>query len=74
MKQPKLTAHCLYLLSPVTLWSPEYEPIGPASFMPISRIAYRCAQVQTYMEFHERSYNNGQTVIIIPINKSSNFE
>ena len=63
-----------YLLSPITLWSPDYEPIGPASFIPISRIAYRCAQVQKHMEFRERSYNNGQTVIIVPINKITDFD
>lgn len=63
-----------YILSPITIWSPEYEPTGSASFIPISRIAYRCAQVQTHMEFKERSYNNGQIVVIIPINKFSEFE
>lgn len=56
-----------YLLSPITLWSPEFEPVNCTSFLPISRIMCRCAQLQTYMQFPERSYNSGQTVIIIPV-------
>ena len=37
-----------YLLSQITLWSPDHEPIWSSfiNFIPISRIAYRCAQVQ----------------------------
>jgi hypothetical protein len=35
--------------------------------MLIDRVACRCAQVQTYIEFPERPYNNGEVVIIIPI-------
>ena len=53
-----------YLHSPVTLWYPDLEPISAASFMPINRIACRRTQSQTYMEFTERPYNNGQAVII----------
>jgi len=68
------TTNFLLMIVSNSFWSPEYELIGPASFMPISRIVYRCAQVQIHMEFHELSYNNGQTITIIPIKKSSNFE
>jgi len=56
-----------YLHSSVTLWYPDLEPISAASFMPINRIACRCAQSQTYMEFTKRPYNSGQAVVIIPI-------
>lgn len=49
-----------FLPSPVTLWYPDLEPIGAASFMPINRIACRCAQSQSYMTFTERPYNSGQ--------------
>ena len=56
-----------YLLSPVTFWSPAYEPVSCASFLPMCRIAARCAQVQTYMQFSERPHNNGQAVITIPV-------
>ena len=56
-----------YLLSPVTLWLPDYVPFSPASFIPISRIAGRCMQVKTDMSFSERPNNNGSTIIINPI-------
>ena len=56
-----------FLHSPVTIWYPESEPVSAASFIPINRIACRCAQLQTHMEFVERPYNSGQAVIIIPI-------
>ena len=56
-----------YLPSPVTLWYHECEPISASSFMPINRIACRCAQSQSYMEFPERPHNNGLAVTIIPI-------
>ena len=52
---------------PVTIWYPELEPISAASFMPITRVACRCAQARTYYEFIERPYNSGQIVVIIPI-------
>ena len=55
-----------YLPLPVTLWSPELEPLSETSFMPINRIAGRCAQAQVQMVFPERPYNNGKTIIIIP--------
>ena len=32
------------------------------------RIAYRCAQAEVDMNFPERPYNNGKTIVIIPIN------
>ena len=56
-----------YLPSPVTLWYPECEPISASSFMPINRIACRCAQSESYMEFAGRPHNNGSAVTIIPI-------
>lgn len=58
-----------FLPSPVTLWYPDLEPIGAASFMPVNRIACRCAQSQSYMTFTDRPYNNGQAVVIIPTDK-----
>ena len=54
---------------PTTLWYPDFEPTSDASFMPINRITCRCAQSQTYMTFSERPYNNGQAIVIIPIDK-----
>ena len=59
-----------FLHSPISLynlWYPEIEPLSAASFMPINRVACQCAQVQAYMKFPERPYNNGEVVIIIPI-------
>ena len=56
-----------YLQRPVSLWYPDLEPLSIASFMPINRIACRCAQSQAQFEFIERPHNNGQVVIIIPI-------
>ena len=47
-----------YLLSPVTLWSPNFVCISEASFLPICRIAGRCMQLKTSMSFPERPYNN----------------
>ena len=38
-----------YLFLPITLWSPEFEPLSAASFMPVNRIACRCAQVQRHI-------------------------
>ena len=55
------------LLSPLTIWSPDYEPLNLASFLPINRILCRCAHIQKFMEFADRPYNNGQAVVIIPI-------
>jgi len=43
-----------YLLSPITLWSTDFEPLCTASFMPVNRIATRCAQAQLHFEFNER--------------------
>ena len=57
-----------YLLSPVTLWFPDFVPICSASFLPVRRIACRCMQVETFMHFPERPYNSGKTVVITPIN------
>lgn len=56
-----------YIATPVTLWWPDYEPVCAASFIPICRIASRCAQAQVYMDFAQRPHNSGQTVIIIPL-------
>lgn len=56
-----------FIPSPVTLWWPEYEPLCAASFIPICRIASRCAQAKVYMEFTARPYNSGQTIVIIPL-------
>ena len=56
-----------HFLSPLTLWSSDYEPLNLASFMPINRILCRCANIHTRMEFKDRPYNNGEAVIIIPI-------
>lgn len=47
---------------PTTLWYSDFEPTSGASFMPINRIACRCAQSQIYMTFSERPYNNGQAI------------
>jgi len=55
-----------YLHFPVTIWSPLFEPLSFASFIPISRILCRCAQIETNMNFIERPYNNGKVVIVIP--------
>ena len=57
----------LYIPLPVTLWYPEFEPLCAASFMPICRIANRCAQVEKHMDFPQRSYNNGKVIVIIPL-------
>lgn len=62
-----LLAYIGWYKPPITLWYPELEPTSAASFMPINRIACRCAQAQIHVEFTERPYNNGQTVFIIPI-------
>jgi len=56
-----------YLLSPITLWSTDFEPLCSASFMPVNRTAARCAQTQLHFDFKDRPYNSGQTVVIIPI-------
>ena len=42
-----------YLLYPVTLWSPDFVCISEASFLPICRIARRCMQLKTPMNFPE---------------------
>ena len=55
-----------YLHSPITIWSVDVEPLSFTSFMPISRILCRCAQVQIQMTFSERPCNSGQVIIIIP--------
>ena len=55
-----------YLHFPITIWSHDIEPLCFASFIPISRILCRCAQIETNMTFSERPYNNGKVVIIIP--------
>ena len=54
-----------FLHSPISLWYPEIEPLSTASFVPINRVACQCAQVQAYMRFPDRPYNNGEVVIII---------
>lgn len=56
-----------FLLSPVTIWYPDFEPMNEASFIPVCRIAGRCMQTETQMNFPERPYNSGNTVIITPI-------
>ena len=56
-----------YLLSPITLWSTDFEPLCAASFVPVNRIAARCAQTQLHFDFKDRPHNSGQTVVIIPI-------
>lgn len=55
-----------FLHSPVSIWNPEFEPIGVAS-LPISRIASRCAQTITSISFTERPYNNGKVTITVSI-------
>lgn len=62
-----------YLLSPVTLWSPDFGCISEASFLPICRIAGRCMQLKTPMDFPERPYNNGSTIGITPIGCANLF-
>ena len=56
-----------FLLSPVTLWCPDFVPMNESSFIPVCRIAGRCMQTVSRMDFPERPYNSGNTVIITPI-------
>ena len=60
-----------YFLTPVSLWSTDFEPMNTASFIPVNRIAARCAQAQIHFECIERPYNNGQAIVIIPIGHAS---
>lgn len=55
-----------YYHFPITIWSHYVEPLSFGSFIPISRILCRCAQIETNMNFIERPHNNGQVVIVIP--------
>lgn len=57
-----------YIPSPVSIWYPEFEPLSAASFIPLPRIACRCAQADVYMEFADRPHNSGQVIIIVPLN------
>lgn len=52
---------------PNTLWYPDYVALSEASFIPISRIASRCAQREVEMSFPERPHHNGKAVVICPI-------
>ena len=54
----------MYFRLPNTVWYPDYVTFSESSFIPISRIASRCAQVELEMSFPERPYHNGKAVII----------
>ena len=68
----KLHPEKTHFRPPNTLWYPDYVALSEASFIPISRIASRCAQSEVEMSFPERPYHNGKAVVICPISAYNN--
>ena len=61
----------MYFHLPNTVCFPDYVPLSEAAFIPISRIASRCAQTELKMSFPERPYHNGMAVIICPLSANN---
>lgn len=60
-----------YFHSPNTLWCPDYVALSEASFIPIVRIATRCAQKELQLSVPERPHHNGKAILICPISALS---
>ena len=60
-----------YFRPPNTLWYPDYVGLSEGSFIPISRIATRCAQKELQLSIAERPHHNGKVVLICPISTNS---
>ena len=56
-----------YLLSPVTLWSPDFVRISEASFLPICRIVGRCMQLKISMKFSRETIQQWRYYCYSPI-------
>ena len=57
--------------SPNTVWYPDHVDLSESSFIPISRIATRCAQKELELFVPDRPHHSEKAILICPLSMNS---